>query len=1163
MQKIRTFLLSLIVLFVGTAALSAERPTVRSVELRLPQRADAPVLRHLMETVPDRAYIPQGLADDLSRLGMMGYQLEQVEVEFEEGEIDVRLVASETDEPERVRLASIELVGGISEIDRQIRAGLSQRPPAFPHRRQLDYHRLLDWDTWGVEAQYRGLGYLDAKVRKLSINVEDGDAAITLEVVPGRQYSLGRITVRGAEQVTPADVLEAIGTDGPPHWNEAMRHRIRSRAARHLRDRGFLDAEVEVEARKGEETVDAVVRITEGPRVSLNHAMVRDAGEHEPAVAELIDFQQGQTVTQPQLDGLRREIEDLGLFRRVELALVPLRDTPEGVRDLVIKVEPVEFDRDIGEAERLFYDAAKNFIRLYNEGEEGIRSIKLDGFVVFGGARLQLDATLVRPDYARVRLTLPPGGYGGPQQMLFYRKGDQSMARIGRLDKGWDIPAASAGVKLDIQPPNWEARLPARLDLAFGVFKGTAHSDVILLGDRCPLAAAYDLEQAQPFRRSPPQFENERTIALPPAGPGDGPTRLRVDENNLPELITLHNADGEVTAHLHIALNSPEAAREAAEAGPPEPEADDPAGSALLAPMLHSLQLPGAGELAEELAAEHPDDPAALAARGLVRLASGMVEQGIDDLTAAADRSEHPAYKLILAEILIRADRFEEAARVCERLLDADVAAPEALDVADLLLAQSVSPAAAMDQLRSSPPDYRHRATIDAALANIGMGRYDRAAELARGLLAERPDDGQAAEMLARAELGRGDPRAALDAINKVGDRAPGPEPWIYAALAHLWLDDEQAATQALARAMAISRSARNLVELQERAEELNRYFEPAEIQAKLAAVFSRAALGELDDDQRAELAAIVNDVRIPREHVDHLVMQAQLPEELTEAEFAEIWDEAREYAIEEALIVRWAVWRDLGSPQILQQLDREMAEEMEALEVRDMESYARALAQYGTTPEERRHETFRQLLKRAAFSAVLADTVLVRPAQVREYYESRPDEIREPDSVTFRMITLHYARYDRPSQAVALAEALRRRLIEEPDKFPDFAKQYSHDQRAADGGLWEDVKSGQMIEPLDEVVFDLEPGEISPVIQTDRTCHLVRVKEIDRGEKLSLEEAAGHIARAMQDVTARREVAQWISRLIERSYIEKIGGPPQRPEEPRLEPEGPQFEME
>ncbi len=1162
MRNTRTFLLSLIFLFAGTAAFTADRPTVRSVDLRLSRRADAPILQLLMETAPDRAYAPQGLADDLSRLGMMGYQLEQVEVAFEEGEVDIRLVASDSDEPERVRLASVELVGGIAEIDRQIRAGLSQRPPAFPHRRQLDYHRLLDWDTWGVEAQYRGLGHLDAKVQKLSINVEDNEAAVTLQVEPGRQYSLGRITVRGVEQVTPADVLEAIGTDDPPHWNEAMRHRIRSRAAHHLREKGFLDAEVEVEARKGEEAVDAVVRITEGPRISLNHAMVRDAGEHEPAVAELIDFRKGQTITQSELDGLRREVEDLGLFRSVELALVPLRDTPEGVRDLVIKVEPVEFERDIGEAERLFYDVAKNFIRLYNEGEEGIRSITLDGFVVFGGVRLRLDATLVRPDYARVRLTLPPGGYGGPQQMLFYRKGDQSMARIGRLDKGWDIPAASAGVKLDIQPPSREARLPARLDLAFGVFKGTAHSDVVLLGDRCPPAAAYDLEQARPFRRTPPQLEDERTIALPPAGPGDGPTRLRVDENNLPELITLHDADGEVTAHLHIALNSPEAAREADEADPPQPEADDPAGSALLAPMLHSLQLPGAGELAEELAAEHPDNPAALAARGLVRLASGMVEQGIDDLTAAADRSEHPAYKLILAEILIRADRFEEAARVCDQLLDADIAAPERLDVADLLLAQSVSPAAAMDQLRSTPPDYSHRATIDAALANIGLGRYDRAAELAQGLLAERPDDGQAAEMLARAELGRGDPRAALDAVEKVGDRAPGAEPQIYAALAHLWLDDEEAATQTLARAMAISRSARNLVELQERAEEINRYFKPDDIQAKLATVFSRAALGELDDDQRAELAAIVNDVRIPREHVDNLAMQAQPASDMTEAEFAEMWQAAREYAIEEALIVRWAVWRDLGSPRILQQLDREMAEEMEALDVQDMEAYAQALAHYGTTPEERRHETFRQLLKRAAFSAVLADTVLVRPAEVKAHYEARPDEMREPDSVTFRMITFQYAR-QRPSQAIALAQALRRKLIEEPDKFPEFARQYSHDQRAADGGLWENVKSGQMIEPLDEAIFDLEPGEISPVIQSDRTCHLIKVKEIDRGEKLSLEEAAGHIARAMQDITARREIDQWLSRLRARSHIEEIGGPPQPPEDPQLEPEGPQFEME
>ncbi|MFW6107995.1 MAG: peptidylprolyl isomerase, partial [bacterium] len=1096
--------------------------------------------RTLMQTEQGGAYSPRRIADDLSRLGMLGYQLEQFEARFGPEGVAIRLVASETDEREPPRLASIELAGGIPDVNRRIRAGLSQRPAAFPRRRRLDYGQLLNWDTWGIEAQYRGLGYLDARVREVKIAVADGEATVSLAIEAGERHTLGRITVGGAKELEPAAILKAIDVDGHPPWNEALRHRIRRRAAACYHDRGYLDAEADVAPKKREATVDVEVRITEGPRISLNHAVVRGAGEHEKKVAALIDLREGQTVTQPELDGLRTAIEDLGLFRRVDLALVPLKKTPEGVRDLVIEVEPIELGPEVTDAERLFYDAAMKLIRLYNQGERGLRSIRLEGFVVFGGVRLGLDATVVRPDYARVALTLPGKGEAEPQQVLFYRKGDVSFVRLGPLGRGWRIPGTSAGLKLDVRPANREAGLPAQFDLAFGVFKGTAHSDVVVLGDRCPPAAAYELERARRFREKPPTLEGERTLVLPPADAGDGPVTLTLGADKLPERVTVCDADGAVTARLDVALNSAAARKEAPEARPVEPGADGPAGPALLAPILQAFRLPGAGALAEETAAAHPDAPVARAARGLVRLGGGTAGPGLDDLRAAAGRSNHPAYKLLLAETLIRGDRFDGAARLCRRVLEGDAAARQELGPADLLLAASLSPAAALARLRSGPPDYARRATIDAALANIGLGRHDRAASLANRLLAKEPADAQAAELLARAELGRGRPKEALAALAKPTGAPSGPEPDLYAALAHLWLGDQGAGTRALARAMKASRAARNLVRLQERAARIHPRFKPAAAQAELAAVFSRAALGELGEEERAGLAAIVNDVRISRDRVERVAKRGDADPEGDGGE--EVWSAARRQAVENALIVRWAVWQGLGSRPMLRQVDREIAQEMEELGASDLRSYARALEERGTSPAERQDDIFRRLLKRAAFAAVLADKVLVRPAEIRAYYENHPDEVRSRPAVTFRMITLHYVRYRKRSQAVALAKALRRRLAEQPDTFAERARQYSHDQRASAGGLWEDVERGRMLQPLDAAIFRLEPGEISQVIQTDRACHLVKLEKRAPPRKLSLAEAAGPIARAMQEVAARREIARWLRRLKARSYIELMG---------------------
>ncbi|MFO7900972.1 MAG: POTRA domain-containing protein, partial [Planctomycetota bacterium] len=301
MRTARTSIPCLIAVLVAAGANAADRPVVSSLDLLLSRRADAPVLRALMQTEPDAAYSPRRLADDLSRLGMLGYQLEQFEARFAPEGVAIRLAASETDEREPPRLGSIELAGGLPDVNRRIRAGLSQRPAAFPRRRRLDYGQLLNWETWGVEAQYRGLGYLDAQVREVKIAVADGEAAVALAVKAGERYALGRITVSGAKKLELADVRKAIDVDGHPPWNETLRHRIRRRAAAYYRERGYLDAEVEVAPVKRKGTVDAELRVAEGPRISLNHAVVRGAGEHEKKVAALIDLREGQTVTQPEL----------------------------------------------------------------------------------------------------------------------------------------------------------------------------------------------------------------------------------------------------------------------------------------------------------------------------------------------------------------------------------------------------------------------------------------------------------------------------------------------------------------------------------------------------------------------------------------------------------------------------------------------------------------------------------------------------------------------------------------------------------------------------------------------------------------------------------------------------------------------------------------------
>jgi len=1098
---------------------------ITSVDVSIPDAADLPVVRGIMQTKPGSPCSPAAVAGDLRRLETLGLTASKLALAFDKKGVAVSLALRAVERPVRPALVAIELKGCAREVARTTPGMLRQRPSTLVRARPFDAYALL-LDIRTIEREHHAGGYLDARVTRAAVAVdEDGERArAEIHVEPGRRFILGQVTVGGNRAILSADLIAAIKLPAAAPWGEPLRRQIEERAARFCHEQAYLDARVEAKPeRKPDGRIDLRLELTEGDRFILNNALVRGADDVKKRVAKLITLRRGEPVRQSEIDALRRAIDDLGILTGVEMLFVPLRDKPPGCRDLVIRLTKLDLGRKIGDAEKLYCEMIRSIIRLYNRGDKTLKTISLTGSVTLGGKQTPLRVAISRPDYAHILL----GGDGTAPPLTIVRDKKGTVLHAQGMKQGLAIPASLA-LKVALLPPDRGRGLLTRMDVAPGLAGTGADADVLVLGERCPPVAAYSTEHAKRFARTPPRLDLDGALLIPAAK--GGVIRIALGPDKLPSDISVQDANGTTTAKLRIEINA-----EVITVTPPA-EQDAAAGAAITAPALLAVGMPQVAlELADAGVREYPKSAACRAARGLVRLATGPPEPGLADLREATKLSEHPAYALLLAETLLRGGRFAEAKAASQAAAKAP--APKAKDTADVLLDAGISLRAALGALLAERADIARRTTIDRTLAHIGLGEYDEAAALTNGLLAKNADDARAAELLARAHLGRGDPKAALIAVAKTKPKRRTPEADIYIALAHHALGDDDKAAAALARAIAKQPALRNLLLLQQRTARIHKRYGAAAEKTALAKLFSRAVMGRPGPKRRALLAAIVNDAFVLRADLDALADVLARRDDLKGLAPAAIRRAALNQIVEDMLVIRWAMWRGITVRD--DDVRGALRDEMRRLGIATWEKYEEALRKSGSDFARRAAEARDALLKQGAFAAVLAERALVHPADIRAAYRKDVTKFKVPPTARLRMITLEFKRFPKKEQANALALALRRRLVAKPDLFAKLAREYSHGPNAKRGGLWENVAKSSLIDPLDEAVFALKPGATSDVVQSKLGCHIVRLETLTPERTIPLEEAAAQVARSLQEERARAEVAAWLKRLRAESYVE------------------------
>ncbi len=121
-----------------------------------------------------------------------------------------------------------------------------------------------------------------------------------------------------------------------------------------------------------------------------------------------------------------------------------------------------------------------------------------------------------------------------------------------------------------------------------------------------------------------------------------------------------------------------------------------------------------------------------------------------------------------------------------------------------------------------------------------------------------------------------------------------------------------------------------------------------------------------------------------------------------------------------------------------------------------------------------------------------LSDSMKVTDADVEQFYKSA-----DQSSTVRHILLLTQGKSDQ--EKMAAYEKINGLLLRarQGENFETLAKQYSEDPGSkSNGGLYRDIRRGDMVKPFEEAAFTVPVGQISDIIETQYGFHILKVIE-------------------------------------------------------------------
>jgi len=256
---------------------------------------------------------------------------------------------------------------------------------------------------------------------------------------------------------------------------------------------------------------------------------------------------------------------------------------------------------------------------------------------------------------------------------------------------------------------------------------------------------------------------------------------------------------------------------------------------------------------------------------------------------------------------------------------------------------------------------------------------------------------------------------------------------------------------------------------------------------------------------------------------------------ELSEREYKDATRQAKKIHDLEALVLGSEEARGVVVPS--EQLDEAVQEIRSRFP--DEQSYLQVLSDNDLDEASLAAALYREKMFDAVMRKVASRASDISDLDVQLYFHMNADKFSSPESRHARhiLITVN-PQYPENTREAALKrmQGVAEELQNNPEGFEQLAHRHSECPSALQGGELGHIVPGKLYPQLDEVLFQLETGEFSDVIETEAGFHIIMCGEVKPAHTITLEQARGKIRQYLEERQQKVCQKAWLKKLREQA---------------------------
>jgi peptidyl-prolyl cis-trans isomerase C len=208
-----------------------------------------------------------------------------------------------------------------------------------------------------------------------------------------------------------------------------------------------------------------------------------------------------------------------------------------------------------------------------------------------------------------------------------------------------------------------------------------------------------------------------------------------------------------------------------------------------------------------------------------------------------------------------------------------------------------------------------------------------------------------------------------------------------------------------------------------------------------------------------------------------------------------------------------------------------------------NQEAFAKALTERGMTLDNLKHDARIDISVTKLMDAEMATEPGPSDEDAKSFYDKNPDRFKQGEKVRASHILVKVDQ-KAPPAAKQKARAQIDAVLKQAKAGGDFAKlaqEHSQDGSAAQGGDLNYFTREQMVPEFSKVAFELKPGQVSDVVETQFGYHIIKVVDHQAASTMPYEQVNAQIKQFLGNQKKQQHADAFVDTLKKKSKIEVL----------------------